>query len=117
MASLSLPDLWPPRDRLGRKQPHRLALPSFLLSPTIGAAIVEHFDRAIPGEFWFWDIDDEGEHLAVIACPCGEEPGVSPIRMTECECGRYYLNLVTEVRVWKPEEVEAGLPEADRRHA
>lgn len=113
MASLArLADRWPPRDRLGRAQPHRFALPSYLLQPgPIGQVFADAFDRTVPASFCAADVDEHGEEIGVIACPCGKEPIVYPLRTAECECGRFYLNLATEVRVYRPDGVEAGLPE------
>lgn len=107
----SLGDVWPPRDRLGRKQLHRLALPSFLGHATIRDILLSCYEQTIPDDFWAEDVDEQGDEIAVVACPCGEEPIVYPMRSVECACGRFYLHTIKHVRVYRPEGVEAGLPE------
>lgn len=47
--------------------------------------------RQIPDEFWVEDADDAGHTLAVVACPCGESPGVLALASDECPCGRIYF--------------------------
>jgi hypothetical protein len=102
------------RDRLGRQMPRRIGVDSYLRArDEFALAIIEAFDRVVPGSFWNADVDDDGDQIAVIACPCGEEPSLAINRTVECDCGRYYMNLGTEVRVYRPEEVEAGLPPRD----
>lgn len=112
MASpVSLTDRWPPRDRIGRQQLHRIALPTFFVQPSgIGRTIVEAFKQPVPDGFWNSDVDEEGEAIAIVSCPCGEDATVYPLRSAECDCGRFYLHLGTEVRVYRPEGVEATLP-------
>lgn len=101
------------RDHSGRIMPRRLGFDSFLRT-SIATQLVESFHQVIPAGFWNADIDEDGDPIAVIACPCGEEPHCEVNRTVCCPCGRYYLHTFQEVRVWRPEDIEAGLPEADR---
>lgn len=103
------------RNALDQQYPRRLGVDSFLRIAHFGPALAEAFERSIPEQFWNLDTDEDGDTIAVIACPCGAEPSQSINRTVECECGRFYLNLGTEVRVYRPEGVEAGLPVSDDR--
>lgn len=98
------------RDRLGRQQPRRLGVDSFLRTE-FAMMILEAFDHTVPDSFWNRDVDEDGDDVAVIACPCGEEPTCVLNRTVECECGRFYMFLGREVRVHRPEDVDAGLPD------
>jgi hypothetical protein len=103
------------RNALDRQYPRRLGVDSFLRTPDFGLAIAEAFKQAVPDGFWTLDTDEDGDEIAMVSCPCGGEPSAAINRTVECECGRYYLNLGTEVRVFRPEDVEAGLPKSDDR--
>lgn len=106
-----LADRWPPRDRLGRTQPHRFALPSYFLQPgPIAHVFAEAFDRSVPADFCAADVDEYGDEMTVIACPCGEEPVVYPLRTAECDCGRFFLDTGTEVRAFRPESDDRQSP-------
>jgi hypothetical protein len=80
------------RDDLGRIQPSRVnwlglirAIPSLIHGPNPA------FDRRVPPEFWASDTDEDRAPVAVVACPCGEEPRPRVTQCVECECGRFYL--------------------------
>jgi hypothetical protein len=98
------------RNAFDRQYPRRFGVDSFLRTSPFGEALGGAFARAVPEEFWSLDADEDGDALAIIACPCGGEPSVNVNRTVECDCGRFYLNLATEVRVFRPDTVEAGLP-------
>jgi hypothetical protein len=64
----------------------------------------------VPEDFVTADVDGE-EPVAVIACPCGETPSVALARSKACNCRRIFLNLGSEVRVYRPDHQEDAAPE------
>lgn len=54
--------------------------------------------KVVPENFWTQDVDDQGHPVAVVACPCGEEPrpglGTYP---AECRCQRWFFYTGTAV--------------------
>lgn len=51
----------------------------------------------IPDAFWSSDVDD-GDEVAVVSCPCGEEPRVPLNSMRACECSRVFFHAGRDVR-------------------
>jgi hypothetical protein len=52
------------------------------------------FTKTVPDEMWSakeWEGDAEHDLIAVIACPCGEEPEVAQLATTVCGCGRVFI--------------------------
>ena len=82
-------------DGLGRRQPTRLNM-AILLRSIPGA--LEQFRKEVPPDFIADDVRD-GDRVTVVACPCGEEPAVLLGGMSECGCGRFYLNTGQKVLV------------------
>jgi hypothetical protein len=80
-------------DRVGRKYLHKMPPTRFLSYLPPGAIHV------IPGEFWSEDVNDDGYAEAVIACPCHRTPRVEIGRLSECECGRFFYYVGSEVMV------------------
>lgn len=60
------------------------------------------FRTVVPEEFVSADADLDSNPLAVVACPCGESPAMPVAGSKACNCRRVFLNLGTEVRVWRP---------------
>lgn len=95
-----------PVDLFGRAQLQPFGFLSF------AKAIPGFFDQfaPIPDEFWNKDADEDLS-IAVVACPCGEEPSVGLNAMTECECERVFAFTGKGVRVAnspKGQTVNAG---------
>ena len=92
-------------DNLGRRQPTRFNLVwAFRAVPGMAA----QFRREVPGDFWSKDTKEDGTPVAVISCPCGQEPLVEPGRMTECECERFYVHLGNSVRVANSPQLQSA---------
>lgn len=53
------------------------------------------FDTPIPPDFW--TLVDDGR--AQVACPCGATPELAVLRPEACDCGRYFLYTIRDVRV------------------
>lgn len=88
--------VWPPRDRAGAKLPVRFnALHMLGAVPSIIGAFKTH----VPDEYWTRDAAEDEYPIAVIACPCGEQPAVRLAGTRTCNCGRAFLFTGTEVRV------------------
>jgi hypothetical protein len=83
-------------DSLDRRFPTKMNL-VWLFRAVPGLA--EQFNREVPGEFFTTDTLDDGTPVAVISCPCGEQPKPPLGGMTECACERFYLNLGKRIRV------------------
>lgn len=102
---------YPPTDSAGRTYPRRLRWATFFATSQFGPMFREAFQQEIPPDFWNVDVAEDGETpVVLVACPCGETPVVELCSVTECDCGRFYLNTGKRVRVCRPEGVEAGLP-------
>lgn len=59
------------------------------------------FTKEVPEEMWAakdWD-GDPADLVAVVACPCGEEPAVSQLSTSICKCGRAFILLGERVLV------------------
>lgn len=80
-------------DRVGRTHLHKMSVMRFIENLPSEAL------QAIPGEFWDTDVNSEGYTEAVISCPCHRTPRVELGRMAECECGRFFYNIGTDVFV------------------
>lgn len=97
-------------DNIGRRQPTKLnSIWAFRAIPGLG----RQFKQVVPSEFWSKDVDDRGLPLAIVACPCGQEPQLRPAGMKVCGCERMYLSLGTEIRVGNspvtsPSSVKSG---------
>jgi hypothetical protein len=85
----------PSRDRLGRRQPRKLSVFTFLRA--IPGLAVQF--RDIPEDFWALDVNDEGYSEAAISCPCGATPRVELGTLQECSCERFFLFVGTKVMV------------------
>lgn len=75
-------------DLLGRKQPHRLGLPSYLL-------LIARLDparvRRVPSSAITEEGQDETGEFSFVGCPCGAHP-VAAAEMVKCSgCERYYV--------------------------
>lgn len=93
-------------DNIGRRQPTKL---NSIWAIRAIPGLARQFERKVPSEFWSQDADDEGLPIAIIACPCGEEPQLRPAGMHVCECDRMYLSLGPEIRVGNsPDAVKSG---------
>lgn len=89
---------WPPRDATGMVHFHRFnAITMFRAVPSM----INVFNTIVPEDFWTRD-EESGELIAVVACPCGEEPKVGVAQTAECACGRFFLGMGDEVRVFNP---------------
>lgn len=70
---------------------------------------VKLFDAVVPDSHWSSYSDPENDELwAVIDCTCGQTVAVSGARCVECECGRFFISLTTEVRCYRPDEPDDG---------
>lgn len=97
---------WPPRDEMGIVL-HPFSWLTFLRSmPWLLNGFID-----VPGGFWNLDVDDDDETVVIIACPCGAEPQVRPAFGVECVCERFYLATTTQVKVARPEGVQAAIPQ------
>ena len=91
------------RDDLGRVVPSRI---NWVTLSRAVPGILRQFNQVVPASFWSQESEDE----AVVACPCGEEPTVRCGSATVCACGRFYLNTGRSMRVFRPDDVEPGVP-------
>jgi len=97
-------DGWPPRDRAGAIEPHKLNAISLFRAIPSAAKL---FQTIVPEQFWSEHEDPEtGEVVAIISCGCGETCWVGGATITECACGRFFLHLSDEVRCYRPEADE-----------
>lgn len=97
----------PPEPRSDEtKMPRRL---NWLTVARAAPGIFSEWDglkTVVPEDFINLDADDAGAPVAVIACPCGATPSVGIAHSIACDCSRVFLNLGSEVRVYRPEEGE-----------
>lgn len=103
---------WPPRDRAGAIEPHRLnAITLFRSMPWL----VKAFDRVVPEAHWCPYTDPEtDDHLAVIECQCGETVWAGGAKITECACHRFFVLVGPELRCYRPDdEALSALAELD----
>jgi hypothetical protein len=81
----------------------RFTAVSFIAAyPVIGA----QFTGEVPEEMWApkdWD-GELANLIAVVACPCGEEPEVAQLGSTICGCGRVFMLAGDRIRVARPTE-------------
>lgn len=99
---------WPPTDLLGRAQPHGFSwITWFRAFPFL----IEFFDQDVPDDFWTVESYADGLRVMSVACPCGETPSVPETKCVECDCGRFYLNLGERIKVARPEDVPAAVPD------
>lgn len=83
------------RDRLGRKQLHRMFHGIEALYQLSGWVP----NREVPGEYWNLDVDEKGEPCAIVACPCKRVAMVPLLEgLIPCGCWRYFA--FDGVRVW-----------------
>lgn len=62
--------------------------------------VIGAFKRVVPEDYWSRDTDTEDGHpVAIVACPCGEEPPVRLAGTKTCNCGRAFFYIGEEVRV------------------
>jgi hypothetical protein len=82
---------YPPRDRAGVKQLHRLELPAFLRAVP---GVLAFFSNIVPAEFYAVR-DDEGAPIIVVDCRCGERPvlrfGERAYSIAVCQCERMFM--------------------------
>lgn len=84
---------WPPRDL------HKFNWITFF---KVAPWAIACFQTKVPDEFW--TIDPEAPEVASVACPCGHEPQVRVAKVSECECGRFFLGMGDEIRVFRPDD-------------
>lgn len=55
--------------------------------------IIGLFSKTVPDEMWATKefAGESADRIAVIACPCGEEPEVAQLASTICNCGRAFI--------------------------
>jgi hypothetical protein len=94
---------YPPR-RAGKIQPRRFSALT-MLRATGGGIIRQFLNVRVPDEFWSRDADPAGP-IAIVACPCGEEPEVPENQTGECGCGRFYLYVGNRVLTQKTPDWE-----------
>jgi hypothetical protein len=64
----------------------------------VGVALMSGMKcRMVPAEFWAQDVNEDGTVVAVVACPCREEPRVPELALVQCACQRCYFHGVKEV--------------------
>jgi hypothetical protein len=82
---------YPPRDRVGVKQLHRLELPGLLRAVP---DFMSQFRAVVPEEFYAEDMDGETP-IIVVSCRCGKEPVLRfrqrSYSLARCGCGRHFL--------------------------
>lgn len=92
----------------------RPALHRFSPFTLVGVAVTAGMpSRTVPTEFWATDIDD-GETVAVVACPCGHEPRIPELKILKCECERFYfygIGGVWSLNTPAGSQANASLPE------
>lgn len=76
-----------PRNWRDQIVPHQMNAVSFMQVPDLLAQFKE-----IPGDFWVQDVNDEGDSVALISCPCGHTPEVTTGGLSECTCHRFFLS-------------------------
>lgn len=63
--------------------------------------MLAQFAGEVPEEMWTakdWD-GELANLIAVVACPCGEEPEVAQLGSARCKCGRAFLLAGDRIRV------------------
>jgi hypothetical protein len=111
---LNAAGLWPPgyEGRPGQRPLRRYS--ALTTIQAIWPGYIKLFTGQVPEEFWTQaEETSEGERVAVVACPCGEEPKVAQNRTAICpgeDCGRVFLLLGEEIRVarFDPAELAAA---------
>lgn len=83
------------RDPFDRLVPSRL---NWVKLSRAVPGLMAQFNTRVPDQFFAFEVED-GTAVAVIACPCGEEPKVPIGSCTECTCERFYLATATSARV------------------
>lgn len=73
--------------------------------------VLEAFKSDVPDNFWAAETDEESFPIGVVSCPCGEAPRIYPGECEECGCGRFYLYTSKYMKVFRPDDVEAGVPQ------
>lgn len=58
-------------------------------------SLAAQFARIVPDEF----VAQTDEQEWTVACPCGETPIVVPGELTNCGCGRWFLNAGRHIHV------------------
>lgn len=110
---------WPPRFGGGGHRDGQALLRRFSAFTWLGAVpsvfsrfSIEGGASSVPDEFWSLDELDDGNRVAVIACPCGQSPVVPFSNFHICkgdDCARVFFNMGQEIRVarFTPEELDA----------
>lgn len=87
-------------DRPGQREPRRFTARSFLSHKGL-ARVFAAFDKEVPPEFWSEDTE-AANSVAIISCPCGEEPHVQLGRTEFCTgCDRVFWHLGDRIKVAK----------------
>lgn len=104
---------WPPRDRSGAIEPHKLnAISAFRRALPW---LVRAFQTKVPEQYWSAYLDHEtDEEVAVVECGCGAVTRAGGATFAECVCGRFFLFLGDQVRCFKPEADEGEEGAEDR---
>lgn len=92
------------RDRLDRIVPSRF---NYLKLERAVPGLLSQYRKRVPPEFLSDDVEEDGQPVRVVACPCGEAPRVPVGRSVECACERFYLAIGSGVCVANsPTQVE-----------
>jgi hypothetical protein len=85
--------------------PRQFTAISWLQHPTLRAVFAD-FDVEVPPDFWSEDVEAE-RSVAIVACPCGQEPHV-PLHRTEfCSgCNRVFWYLGDRIKVARNPDAE-----------
>lgn len=94
---------YPPRDAVGKIVPHKIGLLTWV---KVAPYLPKCFPDRVPEEFWAQTIDEEGEFLITVACPCGHDAYLKFAGMADCQCDRMFLHTGQEVRCGRGFESE-----------
>lgn len=77
-------------DRPGQGPLRRFSALSFALAVP---GFMGGFDKEVPDSMWAAKVFDgeKADLIAVVACPCGEEPEVAQLGTSICNCGRAFI--------------------------
>lgn len=96
--------IWPPRDDLGRLEPHRINL--ITINRAIPLVMAAAFTGEVPPIMLADDVAEDGTPVTVIPCTCGEEVIVRLAATAECKCGRWFANFGSKVKVCRPPDAQ-----------
>lgn len=112
-------DVWPPRyhGEPGHGPLRRFSALTWLQTAWPGFAM--NFTGEVPESMWSvkdWNGEDLAEMVAVVACPCGQEPEVRQNGTSICSgenCGRVFMLLGDRIKVatFVPDELAPLQPE------